>query len=85
MRIVLSKQLRDAGLEARELVPDNVPDDLVVDRVVAVDHTISQAHDLPQLGDLIDQCRLQHRRPAECLADDPQASLDRVPNNPSRS
>jgi hypothetical protein len=41
LRIVLSKQLRDAGLEAWELVLHDVPDDLVIFRVVAVDHPVA--------------------------------------------
>jgi hypothetical protein len=79
---VRPKQLRDAGLETWEFILHDVPDDFVVYRVVPVNHTISQAHDLPQLRDPIDQGRLEGDRSVECLADDAEAALDRVPHHP---
>jgi hypothetical protein len=39
--------------QAWELVLDDVPDYLVIHRVVAVDDVVSHAHDLPQFGEML--------------------------------
>ncbi len=74
-------QFCDAGLQERQVVLDNVPDNSVIHCVAPMDKPVSQANDLPQLWNTILEFRVKVDCAIEGFPNDIEPALDRIPHH----
>ena len=72
----LDQDVVDVRSEFWNVVLNRVPEDIVADTIIAMDDPMPHPHDLPEVGDVIDERRIFLPCLAQRLADDLEESFD---------
>ena len=66
----------DRQQKVRQVLSNEVPNDLVVDRVLSVRQDVPESDDTGCLADVVRCGWIRAPKPVECLADDLEVALD---------